>query len=45
MPIFKKLGVAVELESDFKIVFYAVVIVGIGMSNYFCSLEIEYQNM
>ena len=31
--------------SDFKVVFEVEVIVGSKMSNYFCILDIEYQNM
>ena len=45
MPTKKKLGAGVELESDFKVVFEVVMIVGGRMSHYFCSLEMEYQNM
>ena len=41
----KKLVVGVEPESDFKVVFEVVMIVGGRMSHYFCSLEMEYQNM
>ena len=41
----KKLGAGVEPESDFKVVFEIVMIVGGRMSHYFCSLEMEYQNM
>ena len=41
----KKLGAGLEPESDFKVVFQAVVIVDSKTSNYFCILEIEYHNM
>ena len=41
----KKLGAGVEPESDFKVVFEVVMIVGGRMSHYFCSLEMEYQDM
>ena len=34
-----------EPESDFKLVFEVVMIVGGKMSHYFCSLEVEYQNI
>ena len=40
----KKLGAELELESDFKVVFQAVVIVDSKTSSYFCNLEMEYQN-
>ena len=42
---FKKLGAGLEPESDFKVVFKVEVIVGSKISNYFCILDIEYQNM
>ena len=40
----KKLGVGVEPESGFKVVFEVVMIVGGRMSHYLCFLEMEYQN-
>ena len=40
-----KLGTGLDPESDFKIIFQAIVIVGSKMSNYFFILDMEYQNM
>ena len=41
----KKLEAGVEPKSDFKVVFEVVMIVSGRMSHYFCSLEMEYQNV